>query len=58
MGMERPTPEPIVPDESQRVEDIDKARAMAEAGNEQRSWAARDREAANQEQSPNKKEWF
>ena len=44
--------------QSERVEDVDKARAMAEAGNMQRSWAARDRKAANQEQNPNKKEWF
>jgi hypothetical protein len=37
MGMENfnnTVPEPATPDESQRVEDVEKARAMAEASNE------------------------
>ena len=53
-------PEPVipeVPDESQRVGDVAKAQEMASDSNEMRSWAARNREAAKQEQNPNVKEF-
>lgn len=43
MGMEGNPQEPLVPDESERIDDVDKARAMARAGNEDRSEAAKQR---------------
>jgi len=43
MGMESFNAEPVVPDESERVDDVGKARVMAEAGDNRREEAVRAR---------------
>ena len=64
MGFEGPpqmpskTAEGNKADESERVDDVAKAQEVANAGNENRSWAARNREAANSEENANKKDWY
>lgn len=47
-----------VPDESERVEDPDKARAMAEAGDASRTQAAENREKLKEPWAPSLKETF
>ncbi len=60
MGFENPfeqqSPISPTPDESKRVEDIDKARAMAEAGDSARTMAAKNRKELERDWTPKAKE--
>ncbi len=60
MGMEgfNAVPEPVVPDESQRVEDVEKAQVMADAEDGARIAASKNRKIATGEEGASVGSWY